>query len=224
MKAWRERCTNPAAVEYVLGVDEGQAYPIYYVPWMDPMKIIFTAAGNSCVSAWNHTTKVASGNFLMAVSDDQFPCQNWDDEIRKIDLLLAEDAPFTAEYALAPDQGPTKGLISHPFITRAYMGRLAREHGYEGFWYPGYSSMRCDDDFTICARMDGVVIEAPHIKIEHHHPEYGTRDWDDTYRWQHREEAFRIGNEVLARRHRVPGDGPWRRRLPGRRIWRLRRL
>ena len=146
--------------------------------------------------AWNAAVKEATGAFLICVADDLTPPPHWDSEIMtRVD--------FSKEAALKVDLSGDHELMTFPFITRPYLERLAREHGYQGgIWYPEYFGMRADDDFTACAQMDGVIVDATDLKFTHLHPTYGTAEWDDTYRWQHRQEAFQLGDSVLERRRR----------------------
>jgi hypothetical protein len=199
-RIWYERCDEPAAVQYCLGVDRKDDRTQTFLPFPKFMEcgIYFDrrdSVPDSAGKAWNAAVRASRGEFIITVGDDLFPPPHWDTEIKKA------IPDFSKEAVLAPDLSGDYGIITFCFLTRPYLERLTRDHGYDdGAWYPEYYGMRADDDFTACARLDGVVVEAPWLKFEHRHPTYGTAEWDDTYRWQHREEAFELGDRVLTRR------------------------
>lgn len=196
---WIERADHLKEVEYILSGDVGCSilletdYPCW---WATRKTKIVTNTGRRCAAeGWNTCVRESSGDFIITVSDDLFPPDHWDTAILKVIPDLQ------GEYVLAADFGGNYPLMTFSFLTRAYLKRLERDHGYEGgVFYPGYLGMRADNDFDACARLDGVVIEAPHLKFEHKHPHYGTAPWDDTYRWQHRPEAYQVGDTVWERR------------------------
>jgi hypothetical protein len=197
---WYQRCAAPQRCEYVI-VFEKQAFPDMPIP--QPFMGLpfgnvllgphFTHRGSN--DGWNACAKQSTGDFLISVSDDLYPPIGWD-------LALMSVIPdFKAECVLRLDFSGDPHLLTHFFLTRAYMERLQRDHGYDGgFNYPAYLGMRTDDDFTACAEMDGVIVDATHIKFDHRHPEYKLAEWDELYKHEHRSEAFVIGDKILARR------------------------
>jgi hypothetical protein len=197
---WFERCDQPLEVEYIVAVDAGpneRSILLSNVPPWGGIARVINDGPKSAGAAWNAAVKCSWGQFIITVADDLFPPRHWDTEIQK---LISD---FSEEAALWPDLSGDYGICTFPFITRPYLERLTREHGYQGgAWYPEYTGMRADDDFTACATMDNVFVKAPELKFEHKHPTYGTAEWDDTYQWQHRQEAFQIGDSVLERRRR----------------------
>jgi hypothetical protein len=202
---WFDRCDQPEEVEYIIAVDADQFnlagvtdYELLTAMPEYGSKVRVTNSGpKSAGAAWNEAVKISHGQFIITVADDLFPPPYWDTEIQQ----LIPD--FSKEAALWPDLSGDYGICTFPFITRPYLERLTRDHGYQGgAWYPEYTGMRADDDFTACATMDGVWVKAPELKFEHKHPTYGTAEWDETYQWQHRQEAFQIGDSVLERRRR----------------------
>lgn len=180
-RTWFESCDSPAACEYVLGVDvrDYDRQHMKWQPWGDCGNVYAdfrTELVDSAAKAWNVAVRLSRGRFIICVADDLFPPPHWDTEIKK---RLPD---FSKEAVLYPNFGGNPGLIMFPMMTRAYLERLSRDHGYQGgAWYPEYFGMRADDDFTECARMDGVIIEAPDLKFEHRCPNYGLAEWDDTY-------------------------------------------
>jgi hypothetical protein len=201
-RLWFERCDEPKNVEYILAVDANQSAGVGLLTSLMPdgygaRARVLNSGPRSAGAAWNTVVYNSHGQFIITVADDLFPCPHWDTEIEK----LVPD--FSKEAALWVDLSGNHNIMTFPFITRPYLERLTREHGYQGgAWYPEYTGMRADDDFTACAQMDGVIVDGRNLKFTHLHPTYGTEEWDDTYRWQHRSEAFEIGDSVLERRRR----------------------
>lgn len=203
MRAWHAACDYPEYVQYVVSTDR-RDYDQLPSTWPGGMRWLYPAGTfnhrnvdlpDSAGTAWNSAVLDSSGRFIICVADDLFPPKHWDSSIYQ------RVGDFSKEVVLYPNFGGNPGLIMFPMMTRAYLNRLERDHGYQGgAWYPEYFGMRADDDFTACARMDGVIIEAQDLKFEHRCPNYGLAEWDDTYRWQHRKEAYELGDRVLARR------------------------
>lgn len=198
---WFDKCDNPAALEYILCIDQG--HPVG--SWRDGKHSVTVVVnhGRKCaVDGWNHTSQMATGKFLISVSDDWFPPEHWDTE------LLNAIPDLKGEYVIDVDNGEKSyPLLPFSLLTRAYYERLFREYGYEGFFYPGYFGMMADCEFTDLARRDRVVIDARHLKFEHRAPAKGSPEWkaDPVYQWQQREEAVRTGKRVYMRRIRELG-------------------
>lgn len=196
-QTWYERCDRPETVEYLLGWDSNQNAPEADLYKWGSWKHVVNMARRCAVDGWNSTSRASTGKFLITVADDWFPCKHWDTEI------LKHIPDLDGQYVLDVNTGGNRGLLTFSMLTRSYYERLATDHGYtEGFFYPQYLGMVADDDFTACARMDGVVINAQRLFFQHFHPDYGTAPMDPTYQHQHRDQAFAVGNAVFARRQR----------------------
>lgn len=198
-KKWLERCDNPAIVEYILCFDEGSTlqYAAIRKVGFGSQHTIVNHGRKCAVNAWNASSQPATGKFLITVSDDWVPCKNWDTRI--IEMIPDLDG----EYVLEVNTGGDDSIMTFSLLTRAYLERLKREHGYsEGFFYPEYLGMCADNDYTECARMDKVVINGRHRlpMFQHFHPDYGTAQMDSTYEHQHRPQAWEVGHRVLDRR------------------------
>lgn len=195
-KTWFNRCDRPETVEYILGADYGSAmpWPALEAGWGYKQFAVNTKR-KCAVDGWNATGRASTGQFLITVSDDIHPCKHWDTE------LLKFIPSMEGEHVLDVRTGGNDGLLTFSMLTRKYYERLARDHGYtEGFFYPQYVGMAADDDFTFCAQMDRVIINARRLLFQHFHPDYGTAKADATYEWQHRRQAFAIGRAILERR------------------------
>ena len=198
---WFERCDQPDEIEYIIAVDSdaNDCAPILTpaAPQFGAVARVINSGVKSSTAAWNTAARFSTGQFIITIADDLFPPLHWDTEIHK----LVPD--FSKEAVLWPDLSGDYDIMTFCFVTRPYFERLTREHGYEGgICYPQYRGMRADDDFTACAKLDAVIVEARDLKFTHKHPTYGTAEWDETYYWQHRPEAFQVGDSVLERRRR----------------------
>jgi hypothetical protein len=184
-QAWHDAADNPGDIEHVIVTDDPafKAEPIFA-----NTKIGLNRGRKCAVDGWNKSAELSTGRFLITLADDWFPCPHWDTEF----LKLIPD--LDGEYVLEVDTGGNPGLLTFSLLTRKYYER----YGYL-FW-PQYLGMYADNEFTIVARRDGVVIDAKHLFCEHRHPLYGFGEMDETHKHQHRREAFEVGEEVYRRR------------------------
>ena len=149
----------------------------------------------------NAAAKASTGQVLVMVADDFFPPEHWDT------LLLEAIPDLSGEYAVHVDaQDPWCWIMTHPILTRAYYERPGRGGCKPGdLFYPEYLSVGCDDDFTECAKRDGVVINAKHLKFEHRHPALKLvelKDRDAVYQHEDSAEAYAVKERVLGKRRR----------------------
>lgn len=193
---WLERCDDPSQVEYVLTVDKARMKELPVLTWREylawrSLTIAPNYARRCAVDGWNTAGRASSGKVLITVSDDWFPPEHWDT------LMLKYIPDLDGDYVLDVDNSDNSSpLLPFSILTRKYYERL----GY--FFYPEFIGMMADNDFTDVARGDGVVVNARKMVFEHLHPEHGTAPMDDTYAWQHRPEAWDVGNSVYNRRVR----------------------
>ena len=185
-QVWFDLADDPEACEYILCTEEPFAIDRSTVPWPH-FKQIDNACRKTAVSGWNTAGAASTGEFLITVADDFFPCAHWDSEIRSLVPNMNEAR------VVAPRLGePGDSLLYFSLLTRAAYER------YGGwFFYPEYWGMYADDDFTEWARREDIVIDTP-LDFIHLHPVFGTGEWDETYLWQHDPGAFARGKEILA--------------------------
>ena len=187
--AWIAQAVFPENVEYILCChsDDSKAFhktDIHDVGLATNPKI------NSAVANWNAAARYSTGDVLLLIADDAFPCNRWDLELTGVLPDLAEHVIRTSTGGMADNFG----LMVHPIMTRAYYER----YGY--VLYPEYRHVHCDTDFTRQAERDGVIIEARHLLFPHRHFSHGDCPEDDVYRRANGPEAQRIGAEVLMKR------------------------
>jgi len=229
--AWLANADHPEDVEYVLVVDERWGFDRKQMIDMrletfnrirtvrenggitsSAADLLFWNAGRRCyVEGVNLAAKHATGDILIVVADDQFPCEHWDT------LIKSDGAPgLTAhrqEFVVwAPTGTPSeyeRGIIVMPIMSRA----LYERWGY--VMYPGYESMYSDNDLCEHAKAEGVLIEARHLPVFPHKHFLFTPGVkvDAAYEAQNRSEAYVLGERLLhARRANgfkdVPANPP----------------
>src|SRR5579885_580701 len=142
-----------------------------------------------------NTTKVAAYNrdlhrdlpfdILLLSSDDMIPCVDGFDKII-VDMMLETFPDFDG--VLNFHDGVVGGVLNtYPIIGKKFFDRF----GYA--YYPGYSSLFCDEELTLISRMLGKEKISEKIIIRHMHPSHGLTKWDDLY----------VRNEGF---HHVDGD------------------
>lgn len=196
-KAWLERSAHPENVEYVLSVDEGtDVGPLLKdFPEFGKVRVVVNTKRKNCVDGWNRAVQGSTGHFLISVADDLFPPENWDTMI----LDLVPD--LNKDVVLDVSHSGEQGLLPFVFATRPFIQKLCSKYGYEGFFYPEYTGVYADSEFTIIAReLESVVRDAWHLKFEHRHPIFGKVEMDDVYRAQNSTEAYAFGKTIYERR------------------------
>jgi hypothetical protein len=102
--------------------------------------------------------------------------------------------------------GADERLLTFSILTRAYLDRLSAEYGYNGgFFYQEYVGMFADNEFTQIVTRDtgvieGLLVDATHLRFPHAHPLYTGEPMDKIHEWQHRPEAWAIGERVYRER------------------------
>lgn len=210
--AWMGACIDPSRFEYILVADERWGFNRNASKWMSDLwgDARFNPVWNDTpykhsgyVSSVNLGGAKASGQILIVVADDQFPCEKWDKALihaltKPVNL---PDYPANRDWVLevSTETHPThsdhdRGIMPMPILSRARYERL----GYV-FW-PEYESMFADNDFCEHARQDGVVIEARHLVFPHKHWINGKREGDAADKAQNAAGAYTLGAEVFALR------------------------
>jgi len=200
--AWLAAADRPEDVEYVLVVDQrwGFCAPTFEnegetrtvrMP-RDEDKIIYNTGRRCYVEGVNLAAKHATGDILIVVADDQFPCEHWDQHL----LEVARWGDKKERVLWAPTGTPSefeRGIIVMPIMSRP----LYEKWGY--VMYPGYESMYSDNDLCEHAKAEGVLIEARHLPVFPHRHFLFTPgvQVDEAYNQQNRAEAYAIGERLL---------------------------
>lgn len=180
------KALDPSRVEYLFVVDQDDSASLAVLG--AHFTVVVTPKG--CNHAFNEGVRVASGQTLVIAADDVVPPDQWDA------LVLERLGDPTKPKVLAVSDGHRKDrLMAHPILTRA---RLLQQGGT--VFHPEYEGVFADTDFTTWAYQDGVVVEARDLVFRHEHPSFGHGEWDEGYRRQNTEEAYRKGSAIFARR------------------------
>ncbi len=82
------------------------------------------------------------------------------------------------------------------------LGKYQQTEAY--LFSPEYFGVYSDNEFTVRAYDDGVVVQAKHILFDHQHPCYTGKpveQWDETHRRQNTAERYAEGLEIFRRRN-----------------------
>lgn len=166
---WLNRAAHPDRVEHLFAIDFDDAES---VPLCVYRHVIQTNKDGASVGAWNLAARASCGQILVQINDDFEPPMHWDvmlesafaDMLEKPAVLRVSDGHRTDE------------LLCIAIMSRArYL-----QQGF--FLHPRFKSVFSDDYHSWLAYRDGVVIDASHIVIEHHHPYFnGGKGWDAVY-------------------------------------------
>jgi hypothetical protein len=172
--------------------------------------------GNACVAA-------SRGSIIVGVADDLRPCDHWDTrlaeafatigpcgaEIKRNVFVDAAEVGKREHWVLKVSTGFPEWeakypqIITHAIYTRAYYERI----GY-ALW-PEYSDYGCDDDFSLQAYKNGVVIERPDIVFPHLTWMNGKRQRDEVDAHTGRKQVWELKESVLGRRIKAGFPEGW---------------
>lgn len=193
---WLSHADRPDDVQYVLVTDPRWGFEeAGDIKGLRVQDDCISNLGRRCyVDAVNTGALQATGDVVIVIADDQYPCEHWD-------TLLDE---FIWQAGKIPDKGcvihvrngtpmDERKMLPLPIITRNRIDRL----GY--IFHPGYESMYADNDLYEHAAHDGVLIDARHLPIfPHRHPIYdATVKMDPQYEAQNRLYAYQLGETML---------------------------
>ena len=197
--AWLAAADRPEDVEYILVVDERWGFMPdgTFNAWIHSRvgnKLELNTGRRCYVEGVNIAAKHATGDILIVVADDQFPCEHWDSQLNSTLELRPNQFVFSV-----PTGTPSefeRGIIVMPIMSRA----LYEKWGY--VLYPGYESMYADNDLCEHAKHEGVLITARHMPVFPHRHYLFTPgvDVDAVYAEQNRAEAYELGQRLLETR------------------------
>lgn len=164
---WMGKAKNPQDVEYVLSLANND-------PKSDEYRIAFehthitpvVSLNNGLVIQVNNAARVATGNLLIAVSDD-FGCpRDWDEQ-----LLTALDDK--QDYIVKTQDGLQPFIITLPIMDRLYYNRF----GY--IYHPDYFHMWADNELADVGKVLGKTITLD-LTFPHRHYSTGKMKKDAT--------------------------------------------
>ena len=207
---WVSNSLKPGMIEHIFAIDADDKKSLEE---LDGFKTVVVGPGGGCVAAWNAAAAIARGRVLIQMSDDWNPAFHWDNLIAwRLKDAIEQKKPAV----LAISDGFRKDrLLCMAILTREYY--LSQKHETTGepyLFHPDYKGVYSDNEFTIRAYENGVVVEARDIVFVHTHPLFTGGEADETYLVQNSPERYAEGLQVFNRRnptHRIepPADpGP----------------
>lgn len=155
-RQWTNNCKESDNLEYILSVDVSDTPENKIAYSSIDATTVSVGNNNTAIEAFNRGSKMATGDLLIAVSDDfnSVPF-HWDDYLRK---QLAGKSDFIVK----TDDGAQPWIITMPMMDRAYYNRF----GY--IYNPVYKHLFCDTEMTHVADLLGRKISLP-IRFLHNH-------------------------------------------------------
>ena len=214
---------QPIGIEHTFGIDADDKDSLQA---LKQYRHLIIDQPNGCVKAWNQLAAISQGKVLVQVSDDWQAPMHWDEAIWQ--ALVAEtkkrggpeaevgDVPLV----VAVSDGHRKDdLLCMAIVTRARyeqqrdvlptrnpLDPTADVRGEPYLFSPEYFSMFSDNEFTVRAFRDGVVLDLrSQIVFNHRHPVFEGKpveQWDETYRRQNDSRHYEQGAAVFARRNK----------------------
>lgn len=189
---WIETASRIADFEYVAAFDLGADMTPERAA---PARLVWSLWGKCSNDATNVAALAAVGQVLVVISDDVYPCQDWDLHLRNVPQLWS-DKPCVLRVSTGGN-ADTMGLYTVQILNRARYEQL----GY--LFHPSYVSMYGDEEFSEHARRDGVVVDARHITFRHDHwsnPGGPGEPTDEVYRKQNDPKRYEYGRRLYAYR------------------------
>lgn len=191
MYCWMNAAFNASAVEWIFAVDEDDQETI---DKLHGFRLIKVKPGGGPVAAWNEAAKESSGKILIQMSDDWIPSSHWDASIvQRLGEKIHDEAVLRIS-----DGHRTDDLMCMAILTRKYYDR------YAYVFYPEYFSMYSDNEFSLQAMRDDVVVDARDIVFEHFHPIFHPeKPMDEVYARSNAPEKYALGKAILSKRMEI---------------------
>lgn len=160
-----------------------------------PARLVHNYGPKCSNDATNVAAAASIGRILVVISDDVFPCENWDLELLKVRQLLSSN-PCVVQVSTG-GTADQRGLLTVQILNRARYDQV----GY--IFHPSYISMFGDDEFSEHARRDGVLVQALDITFRHEHwsnPGAAGKPTDEVYRKQNDPSRYQYGQALYTYR------------------------
>lgn len=165
---WIAKAENPDNIEYLLCLSEKDPKLYEYASKFGRRQNLKTEIlpDNGLVKQVNHIARLATGDLLIAVSDD-FGCeQNWDTALRA--LLIGK-----SDFILKTDDGLQPEIITLPIMDKVYYQRFGH------IYHPEYNHMYADEELEVVGRLLGRLIKCD-LSFPHRHYTTGLLPKDET--------------------------------------------
>jgi hypothetical protein len=199
-KIWMDAAYHAGAVEHIFVVDADDAES---VQGLAHYRRHVVTEPNGCVKAWNQGVAQTSGHVVIQLSDDWNPCVHWDEFIwnaleraAKAKGGEVENTPLVLQVS---DGSRADDLLCIAIATRT---RIAQQEGGTLF-APDYFGVFSDNEFSLRAFKDGVVVDAKNIVLTHAHPFFGYEGGklDETYKRQNDPARYAEGEAIFRKRN-----------------------
>lgn len=189
-EAWLNTAANPWNVEHIFAVDADDKESAQ----MAKQFVSVRSEKRSCVAAWNLAARAARGDLIVQLSDDWAPTQGWD--LRLLEEVKGRDLK-REQVVIAVNDGHRKDDL----LCMAILSRARLEAQGELF-FEGYESVFSDNEFSVRAFADGIVVDArDRITFEHVHPAFGVAPMDKTYQHNNSAERYAVGKALFQSRN-----------------------
>jgi len=203
---FRDAADNPERCEYVLGIHRhiGQIDPTidfrYQYQfcrerlmeiWPDRWILSVNIGPPNVVQSASACVVNCSAKILIAIGDWLRPCEHWDTELLKV--ITDPEKP----QLVAVSHGtylPDTWIVTYGIFTRA----LVEKYGYVA--WPEYTHYGVDDDLTLMAKRDDLIVEAKHLCFPYLHWSNQKRVPDDLDRHTKASGAWETKERVLKKR------------------------
>ena len=219
--AWLDAAVDKECFEYILCVDTRWGFPSKadfekrfpltctppeLLPFAEgnvsPLTVVWNEGRRCYVDAVNTAANVSTGDILIVIADDQFPCEAWDVKLLQ---AIAEDRKclslrsshramqFVVEVDTGTPNEHERKIMPMPILSRGHYDSLGH------VFFPKYESMFADNDFCEQARFTGVVIDARKrlATFPHRHALFEGRELDAQYQAQMSRQAWDLGKRLL---------------------------
>jgi len=189
-ESWMNTAANPWNVEHIFAVDSDDKESAQ----MSKQFVSVRSEKRSCVAAWNLAAKQARGELIVQLSDDWLPSPNWD--LKLLEAVKGRNLK-REEIVIAVNDGHRKDDL----LCMAILSRARLEAQGELF-FEGYESVFSDNEFSVRAFADGIVVDArDRITFEHVHPAFGKAPMDKTYEHNNSSERYKAGKALFDARN-----------------------
>ena len=189
-ETWLNSAANPWNVEHIFAVDADDKESSE----MAKQFVSVRSEEKSCVAAWNLAAKKARGELIVQLSDDWAPPLHWD--LRLLELVKDRDLAREQVVIAVNDGHRRDDLLCMAILSRA------RLEAQGDLFFGGYESVFSDNEFSVHAWKDGVVVDArDKLTFEHVHPAFGKAPMDKTYERNNSDKRYAAGAALFKERN-----------------------
>lgn len=187
---WLKTAEFPDRIEHIFALDRDDAESVEGLAAYK--NVVVEEKNKGCVAAWNLAARASNGQILIQLSDDWLPIRHWDTKVSA--RFRDESKPGVLRVS---DGRRVDDLLAFAIFTRAYLELLRGD-----FLAPEYFGVYSDDEFSLRAYQNGVVIDARDIVFEHCHPSFSEDAvYDETHKRQNDDTRYREGRKIFLRRN-----------------------